>query len=409
MKKFLLIICLATTTIAIGQTPQALYRKADSLYRVKDYSNAAIAYAAGIKIQGDNATMTRYRSAISSWAQANIADSAFQLLDIVSASPKIFKADLQQFEYAPVYSSLRTDKRWEKSIKKIREQTDKNSFPQEEFIYGRKDGMALTLVVMKPKVKSNNKAIISVRSGDWVSSYNGIEVTPTGLEQHLSKGFTIFTVMHGSQPRYAIPDELNDLKRAVRFIRYNAVKFGIDPDHIGITGGSSGGHLALLVATTDDKPDPVAQDPVDRVSSRVQAIAVLFPPTDLLNWDGKGLNAVNAFPLQKLSQVFGALDFKIMNERAFTLDPVSDTIARNKIGKEISPYHQVTTDDPPVFIIHGDADPVVPVHHSLSIIERFKEAGVPNRLVIKKGGAHRGEDMNPEWQQFADWFEKYLK
>ncbi|MBK9569212.1 MAG: alpha/beta hydrolase fold domain-containing protein [Chitinophagaceae bacterium] len=64
----------------------------------------------------------------------------------------------------------------------------------------------------------------------------------------------------------------------MRYIRYNAGKFGIDPDHIGITGGSAGGHLSLAVATADDKMNPTAPDPVDRVSSRVQAIAVLFPP-----------------------------------------------------------------------------------------------------------------------------------
>ncbi len=401
--------CMTIANIVSAQTPQAIYRKADSLFRAKDYKNAAITFTQGIRVQGNDAEMRRYRSAISSWAMANMNDSAFQLLQIIAHSPKVFKADLQQFQYASAYASLRKDKRWQKTVKDIQLQTEKNAFPQEEFIYGRKDGMALTLVVMRPKVKSNRRAIISVRSGDWVSFYNGIEVTPTGLEQHLSKGFTIFTVMHGSQPRYAIPDELNDLKRAVRYIRYNAAKFGIDPSHIGITGGSSGGHLALLVATTDDKIDSASLDPVDRVSSRIQAVAVLFPPTDLLNWDGKGLNAVNAFPLQKLSQVFGALDFKIMNERIFVLEPVSDTIARNKIGKEISPYYAVTADDPPVFIIHGDADPIVPLYQSQAIIERFKEAGVINRLVIKKGGVHNGNDMNPEWQEFAAWFEKYLK
>jgi acetyl esterase/lipase len=409
MKKVFLLWCLAISCSAIGQNSQAIYRKADSLYRVKDYKNAAILYAEGIRSQGNNVEMRRYRSTISSWAMANVADSAFQLLDIISTLPNLYKADLQQLEYGPDFISIRTDKRWEKSVKKIREQAEKNGFPQEEFIYGRKDGMALTLVMMKPKRKSNGKAIISVRSGDWVSSYNGIEVNPLGLEQHLAKGFTIFTVMHGSQPRYAIPDEVNDLKRAVRYIRYNAARFEIDPNHIGITGGSSGGHLALLIATADDKPNPVAPDPVDRVSSRVQAIAVLFPPTDLLNWDGKGLNAVNAFPLQKLSQVYGALDFKIMNDRAFLLEPVTDTIARNKIGREISPYYHVSPDDPPVFIIHGDADLVVPLYQSQAIMERFKEMGVTNQFVIKKGGTHRGDNMNPEWQQFADWFEKYLK
>ena len=98
MKKALLIVCIAMGYVAIGQTPQASYRKADSLYRIKDYTNAAIAYSAGIRMQGIEAEVRRYRLAISSWAMTNAPDSAFQLMDIVSNSPKIFKADLQQFE-----------------------------------------------------------------------------------------------------------------------------------------------------------------------------------------------------------------------------------------------------------------------------------------------------------------------
>jgi acetyl esterase/lipase len=96
------------------------------------------------------------------------------------------------------------------------------------------------------------------------------------LSNTWQKVFSVFAVFHGSQPRYAIPDEVEDLKRAVRYIRYNGLKFGIDPNHIGITGGSSGGNLALLVATADDKINTTASDPVDRVSSRVQAIAVFI-------------------------------------------------------------------------------------------------------------------------------------
>jgi acetyl esterase/lipase len=270
--------------------------------------------------------------------------------------------------------------------------------------------MALSLVWVKPKIKSNGKAIMAVSSGNWVSGFNGIELVPAtaGVEQYLAKGFTVFGVMHGSQPRYTIPEQVEDLKRAVRYIRYNAPRFGIDADHIGITGSSSGGNLSLLVATADDKINTTANDPVDRVSSRVQAVAVLFPPTDMLNWSSYG-NIVNAVQLQKASRVSGAFDFKVWNENSRTYDAVTDTSARNKIGKDISPIYAVSSDDPPVFIVHGDADATVPLQQSQTIIARFKEAGVLNNFVIKKGGRHIPDEMNPEWQQFVDWFDKYLK
>jgi acetyl esterase/lipase len=283
-----------------------------------------------------------------------------------------------------------------------------NDFPQDEIIYGRKDGAALSMIHLKPKGKSNGKAIVSIVAGSWYSSYRMAEEYVRGSSNYLEKGFAVFLVIVGSQPRYAIPDQIRDARRAVRYIRYHAKTLAIDPDHIGMVGYSAGGHLTLAVATSDDGIDNAAHDPVDRVSSRVQAIAVLFPPTDFLNWGPLG-NIVNAPFLLKANKVYGALDFKTWNAADNTYKEITDTSLRNKIGKEISPLYAVTPDDPPVFIIHGDADMTVPIQQSQSIITKFKEAGVVNKFVIKKGAKHNASDMNPEWQEFVDWFEKYLK
>ena len=410
MRHLILWLCsIWLTQLSYSQSAADPYKMADSLYKAKDYKNAAAAYNVVISAQNHNAAISRYRAAAGSWAMANIPDSAFHLLNIIVTSDKLSKIDLRQIEYGIDYAALRTDKRWNPVLDNIRKQAEKNAYPQEEFIYGRKDGMALTLVQIRSKIKSNGKAIISVRSGNWASGYNGIEIQPNGIDQYLSKGYTVFAVMHGSQPRYAIPDEITDLKRAVRYIRYNAAKFGIDPDHIGITGNSSGGHLSLMVATADDKINASAPDPVDRVSSRVQAVAILFPPTDLLNWGGPGLSMVNAKQLLKPYKVWGAFNFKTWNEAFSLYDEVTDTSERNKIAKEISPIYAVSADDPPVLILHGDADVTVPIQQSQSIIARFKEAGVIHSFIIKKGGKHNPDDMNPDWQQFVDWFDKYLK
>jgi acetyl esterase/lipase len=282
----------------------------------------------------------------------------------------------------------------------------------QEIIYGRKDGAALTMLELRPNGKSNGKAIIRVIAGNWVSSYEWAS-SPDMLEGsktlYTDRGYTVFEVVVGSQPRYAIPDEINDVKRAVRYIRYNAKQLGIDPNHIGIEGSSAGGNLSLAVATADDKIDTASKDPVDHVSSRVQAVAVLYPPTDFLNWGGTGNNVIGAKNLQLQFHVYGAFDFRKFTDSTTTYDFVSENAARDKIGKEISPIYSVSSDDPPVFIIHGDADPTVPLQQSESIIAKFKEAGVPNNLIIKEGGKHKFDDMMPEVKQFADWFDKYLK
>ena len=410
MKNFILsFLVFSFAQFSFGQNAGKLYKTGDSLYKVKDYKNAAIAYGEGIREEGKAAATNRYLFLTSYWSLAGEVDSAFHYLQAISESDKVNRVHVTNIENEADFIAVKNDKRWQPVFNKIKLQAEKNGFQQEEFVYGRKDGMGLTLIMIRPKIRSNGKAIISVQSGSWVSRFNGIEINTQVMEQYLKKGYTMFAVMHGSQPRYAIPDAISDLKRAIRYIRYNAGKFGIDPDHIGITGGSAGGHLSLAVATADDIINPSAPDPVDRVSSRVQAVAILFPPTDFLNWGGTGFNFVNAKELLKSRGAWGAVEFRLFNDKSRLYEEITDTAARSKIGMDISPMNFVSPDDPPVFIMHGDADLTVPLQQSKNIIARFNETGVPNRFIIKKGGKHTGDDMMPEWLEFVDWFDKYLK
>ncbi|MCS1410923.1 MAG: hypothetical protein M2R45_04118 [Verrucomicrobia subdivision 3 bacterium] len=88
---------------------------------------------------------------------------------------------------------------------------------------------------------------------------------------------------YGSQAQFTIPEILDDMHRAVRFIQANAAAYKIDPNRIGITGGSAGGHLSLMQAMSGKKGDSEAKGPIDRQSSRVQVVACFSPPTDFLN------------------------------------------------------------------------------------------------------------------------------
>ena len=280
---------------------------------------------------------------------------------------------------------------------------------KKEIIYGRKDGMALTMTMVTPKSKSNGKAIISVLSGNWVSADRMREGFAERSGMYLEKGYTVFGVMVSSQPRYAIPDEVADLKRAVRFIRYNAKAYGVDPGKIGITGSSSGGHLSLMIATADDITDSKSTDPVDKVSSRVQAAAVFYPPTDFINFGGVNTTGTINQAGLVMARVAAAFDFKVWNDTTGTYISVTDTKKRLAIAKEISPINAVSSDDPPVIIIHGDKDVLVPKQQSESIIAKFKEAGVTNELIIKEGGGHGWRNREVEEKNFVNWFDKYLK
>lgn len=409
MKKLLIILfCLLVTQFSFSQSAEQLYKTGDSLYKAKDYKNAAIAYSAGIKIQGKKTDVSNYWRAASRWTLANNSDSSFYFLDILSKSSEISKADVDGIENDKDFNSIHSDKRWKPVMEKLMTKAISN-YKIEELIYGRKDGVALTMLQVKPRVTSNNKSIIWVIAGSWFSSYQQAERTIRPSAMFLDKGFTVFLVILGSQPRYAIPDQIQDVKRAVRYIRYNANQWNIHPNQIGITGGSAGGHLSLAVAMADEKIDSSSQDPIDHISSRVQAAAVLYPPTDVLNWGGPGFNFINNKSVQLANSIYGALDFTKWNPLTATYDHITDSSARNKIAKEISPIYYVSADDPPVFIIHGDADNVVPLQQSESFITRLKEVGIENRFIIKKGGIHNPNTMMPEFLEFADWFDRNLK
>src|SRR3954454_356776 len=126
-----------------------------------------------------------------------------------------------------------------------------------DVIYGRKFGLALTLdVFTPPKEKANGAGVIAVVSGGGFSRPEGIQ--PLFYQEFLRRGYTVFAVVHGSQPKFTIPEIVEDMHRAVRFVRYHAKDYGIDPDRVGILGASAGGHLALMMGTAGDDGDPKA-------------------------------------------------------------------------------------------------------------------------------------------------------
>src|ERR1700751_1129078 len=137
-----------------------------------------------------------------------------------------------------------------------------------DVIYGRKAGLALTMDVFTPKAKANGLGVIVAVSGGWRS--HPAAIRPEMYYAFLERGYTVFAVVHGTQPKFTIPEILDDMHRAVRFVRYHAKDYYIDPDRIGIMGASAGGHLSLMMSTAGKDGDPKAKDPVDRASSRVQ-------------------------------------------------------------------------------------------------------------------------------------------
>ncbi len=274
----------------------------------------------------------------------------------------------------------------------------------EDVIYGRKYGLAMTMDVFTPKEKANGKGIIFCVSGGWVSSKQSIN--PAFLQEFLNRGYTVFAVMHGSQPKFTIPEVLEDMNRAVRFIKANAKKYNIDPDKLGIAGASAGGHLSLMMGNAFKPGKSDATDPVERESTKVAAVACFFPPTDFLNYGKEGNLALGDGTLKNFRPPF---EFWERDKDTNKLVIIQDLDKRKAIGKDISPVYFVTKESAPALIIHGDADTLVPIQQAELIIAKYKEAGVPCELVVKKGAAHGWTGIDKDIPTLADWFDKYLK
>jgi acetyl esterase/lipase len=262
----------------------------------------------------------------------------------------------------------------------------------EDIIYGRKFGTALTLDVIQPS-KPNGIGILWMVSGGWFSGHDAVR--PAVVAPLLARGYTVFAIVHGSQPKFTVPEIEQDIHRAVRFVRHNAARYGVDPNKLGITGGSAGGHLSLTMAVKGSKGSESAKDPVDGESSAVQCVACFFPPTDFLNYGQPGEDAVGVGILKDFKPAFG---------------PRSDTPeGRQTLGKEISPIYFVSSNTPPILIIHGDADKLVPIQQAESFVKRCQESGVTARLVVREGKQHGWTEMVRDEELFADWFDEHLR
>lgn len=262
----------------------------------------------------------------------------------------------------------------------------------EDVVYGHKHGMALTLDVFRP-TQTNGCGVVFIVSGGWFSRHESI--SPAAYEAFLKRGYTVFAVVHGSQPKFQIPEIAQDMHRAVRFIRVNAATYGVDPRRLGVTGASAGGHLSLTLGTQGELGAENAKDPVDRVSSAVQAVACFFPPTDFLNYGETNENALGEGILKDFKPAFG--------------DVPTNAEAKAKFGRQVSPIYHVTSNTPPTLIIHGDADTLVPFQQAESFLAAAKQQGVPTRLVVKKGAGHGWPDWRADFEVCAQWFDEHLR
>ncbi|MDZ4402784.1 alpha/beta hydrolase [Prosthecobacter sp.] len=259
-------------------------------------------------------------------------------------------------------------------------------------VYTQRHGHALTLDVIRP-ANPNGIGILVMISGRWKSDPNKFQ--PWAASSFLRQGHTLVAVSHLSQPEANIMEIVDDVERAARFVRHHAHEYGIDPNRLGVFGGSSGGHLSLMLATRGGPGDPNASDPVDRENSAVQAVTVFYPVTDLLNLGPSTENLGDGGPPKSFRNSFGP--------------KATDLNEWKVIGRDLSPIFHITKSLPPVLIAHGDADTLVPLEQSTRFKQRAAELGREVALTIRPGQKHGWSTMIWDAHLFAGWLTEKLR
>ena len=263
-------------------------------------------------------------------------------------------------------------------------------------IYGMYSGLALLMDVHYPE-KPNGYGILYISGSGWTAptELNAIPLkdnaqTAMYVKPLVEAGYTVFAINHRSAPRFHYPIPVEDAQRAVRYIRFNAVRFGIRPDRIGAAGGSSGGHLVSLMGVLDGKGIPTDADSINRESYKVQCIVARATPFNLIS--------PGTPPPPLLEHVIVGTDTSSVEYKTY---------------REASPLFHVTNDDPPFLLIHGDADQTVPFKNSELMEQALQKVGVEVKLVTVPGGGHGpafpGAKNPPDYLgEMVRWFDTYL-
>ncbi len=228
----------------------------------------------------------------------------------------------------------------------------------QDVTYCTMDGVALTMDVYAPRNQTGaTPVVVYVHGGAWMFGDKSEGTGAIMMPALLDAGFAVATVNYRLAPEFTFPAMIEDVKCAIRSLRAHANDYGIDPDRIGAWGSSAGGHLVSLLGTADASAGFDVGEYLDYPSD-VQAVVDMFGPADLTTLFPEGREGMR-------ESVFGGFDVALA-----------------------SPVTYVSPDDPPFLILHGDADPVVPIAQSEALFARLQAAGVPVQFVRVQHAGH---------------------
>jgi acetyl esterase/lipase len=252
--------------------------------------------------------------------------------------------------------------------------------------HGTGGGQPLLLDIARPEKATKAPCIVVIHGGGWRGG--NFKQHDTHILEFAKRGYVSATVQYRLVPKGTFPAQIEDVKCAVRFLRANADKYGIDKDRIGAIGFSAGAHLSMLLGTMDKADGLEGEGGNPDESSKVQAVVAYFGPTDLTQTD---------YP---------------DNVKVMINDLVGGKVAEKlDMAKSASPITYVDSADAPTLIYQGTKDRLVPYTQAILMAEAMTKAGMPCRVELLLGADHGwgGQEILRTAEDSIEFFNLHLK
>lgn len=257
--------------------------------------------------------------------------------------------------------------------------------------------------ILQPKTKEKKPAILFVTGGGFINANkdNGIQ-----LRMHLAEnGYVVGSISYRVAPTAKFPEPLEDVKAAIRYLKANADRFGIDPSRVGIVGGSAGGYLTAMAGTTSgtkmfDRGENL------QVTSDVKAAVDLYGLSDLTQI-GSDFSA----DVQARHRSAGATEALWGNGSPVFGGRDGGILADKQAAEVANPIHYISKTSAPMLLMHGTSDTVVSPSQTDLLYQALQKNGIPSERYLVTGAAHGGKYwvQEPVLKIITDFFDRYLK
>ena len=264
------------------------------------------------------------------------------------------------------------------------------------YIEGGDESQKLDLYLPDKPANKPLPLIVHIHGGGWQAGSK----FPCPVSAMVLKGYAVASVEYRFSQKAIFPAQIQDCQAAIRWLRTHAKQYNLDSDHLGVVGGSAGGHLSALVGTSGGKKSFAPIGGNEEQSDRVQAVIDIYGPADfstVVQQAADDKNVKNIFQFNTPSDPYSSLIGTKLDDK-----PKADAV---------SPVHYVSKGNPPFLILHGTHDTLVPYAQSVQFEAALKDKGIPVWLQTLPGSGHGGPAFGKPAviQLMQNFFDKHLK